>query len=117
MNTQPLRKRLVYPLLAVFCAFSFSPALRAQQTQPMPYQPEQVTTLTEGPDTEDMIYDGLLVRPAALVGTAVGAGIFLVTLPFTLFSGSTSKAGEKLVKEPAEYTFKRCLGCFEHNYR
>jgi hypothetical protein len=60
--------------------------------------------------SEAMLIDGLLVRPAMLVGTAVGIVTFVGTLPFSILGGNVDEAGEKLVVEPAEYTFVRPLG-------
>lgn len=59
---------------------------------------------------EAMMVDALIVRPASLVGTVLGTAAFVVSLPFTLPSGSAGKAGQKLVVEPAAYTFTRPLG-------
>jgi hypothetical protein len=61
--------------------------------------------------TGDMIAaDILLARPAGLVATVVGTAIFIVGLPFTLINGDTELAAQKLVVEPANYTFRRPLG-------
>jgi hypothetical protein len=65
------------------------------------------------PSAEAMLIDGLIYRPLYLAGTAIGAGVFLVTLPFSLFGGNAGDAGERLVLEPAREAFGRCLGCFE----
>ena len=48
--------------------------------------------------------------------TAVGAGVFLVSLPFTALAGSVSESAETLVLGPAETTFMRCLGCRNPGY-
>ncbi len=69
------------------------------------------------PSAEAMILDGLVVRPFSLAGTVIGTGVFVITLPFTLFSGSVEQAGERLIAEPANYTFKRCLGCLRVDKR
>lgn len=66
---------------------------------------------TYQPTAEAMILDGLVYRPLSLAGTLVGTGIFIVTLPFSLIGGNPDQAGHVLVVEPAEMTFKRCLGC------
>ncbi len=59
-----------------------------------------------------MAADGLVARPMGVVATALGTGLFLLTLPVTLLSGSVEDSARTLVQEPAEYTFTRCLGCF-----
>ena len=63
------------------------------------------------PSAEAMAFDGLFRRPLALVGTALGAGLFVATLPFSALGGNVEQAGEALVLEPARDTFSRCLGC------
>lgn len=65
----------------------------------------------ETPSAEAMIVDGLLYRPLSLAGTLVGTGLFLVTLPFSVIGGNADEAGQRLVVEPANSTFDRCLGC------
>jgi hypothetical protein len=82
-------------------------------TAPRPYvRPEE----DQGyPPKEPLSPDGaaadlLLSRPGGLVATAVGAAVLVVTLPFSLLSGTTNEAAQKLVGEPADYTFRRPLG-------
>jgi hypothetical protein len=58
----------------------------------------------------DMIGDLVLQRPFGLASTVVGIGAWIVSLPFTIFSGSTGDAGVKLIAEPAANTFTRPLG-------
>jgi hypothetical protein len=65
-------------------------------------------------DSGAMAADLIFVRPFSLVGTVVGAAIFVVALPFTLPSQSTGEAGRALVTKPLEYTFNRPLGDFDH---
>lgn len=65
-------------------------------------------------DSGAMAADLIFVRPFSLVGTVVGAAIFVVTLPFTLPSQSAEEAGRALVESPFEYTFNRPLGDFDH---
>lgn len=60
--------------------------------------------------SEAIFIDGLLVRPVMIVTTAVGVVAFVVTLPFSILGGNVDEAGQKLVVEPAEYTFVRPLG-------
>ena len=71
------------------------------------------------PSAEEMILDGLIYRPLYLAGTLIGTGIYLVTLPFSLIGGNAGEAGQRLVIEPANYTFGPCLGClpgYHNNY-
>jgi hypothetical protein len=58
----------------------------------------------------DMMLDLLILRPLGLLATGVGSAAFVVSLPFTLPSGSTGAAACELVREPFAYTFARPLG-------
>lgn len=58
----------------------------------------------------DMMADLLVHRPLGLARTAVGIGVWVVSLPFTVFGGGVGEAGDKLVVEPAQHTFARPLG-------
>ena len=62
------------------------------------------------PAAGDMLLDMVFMRPLMLVGTAVGAVSFVVTLPFSALGGNVGEAAETLVMEPARYTFVRPLG-------
>jgi hypothetical protein len=59
-----------------------------------------------------MTADLLLVRPLGIVATVLGCAVFIVSLPFSALGGNTKQASQKLVKEPAEFTFTRPLGSF-----
>lgn len=59
---------------------------------------------------QDMMGDLVLQRPFGIVNTLVGVGTWIVSLPFTVFSGSTGDAGTKLIAEPGAHTFTRPLG-------
>jgi hypothetical protein len=61
-----------------------------------------------------MIADLLLARPAGIVATAVGTVFFVVSLPFTVPTGSVEAAADQLVVKPAQYTFARPLGQLSH---
>lgn len=79
----------------------------------VPVFAQQSNTVT-GDRATDMTADLLLVRPLSLVGTVIGTAAFIVSLPFTLPSGSVGEAGHELVGKPFEYTFNRPLGDFRH---
>jgi hypothetical protein len=64
-----------------------------------------------------MAGDAIIARPLGVVFTAVGAVLYVVTLPFSLAGGNAKKAGEALVVGPAEATFVRCLGCTQSGYK
>ncbi len=52
----------------------------------------------------------LLMRPFMLVGTVLTTATFIVMLPFSALGGNVGESAEKLVVEPAAYTFTRPLG-------
>jgi hypothetical protein len=61
---------------------------------------------------EAMAADTVLLRPLGLVSTVLGSALFVVSLPFSLLGGNTGDAAQKLVVDPAKYTFNRPLGDF-----
>ena|SRR5215831_12815120 len=68
------------------------------------------TARTEDVSAEAIIVDGLLLRPGGLVATIVGTAVFVAILPFTIPTKSVDKTAQKLVVDPARYTFVRPLG-------
>lgn len=62
----------------------------------------------------DMVLDLLVLRPLGLVTTGIGSVLFVVSLPFTVPSGSVGAAACELVSEPLAYTFTRPLGDIEN---
>ncbi len=92
--------------LGLVLIFTFTGLVSAERVVDTPYTVEQYE-----PTAEEMILDGLIYRPFAVVGTAIGTGIFIVTLPFSIFGGNVDEAGNRLVIEPAKVTFGSCLGC------
>ncbi|MCU1718462.1 multidrug transporter [Pseudomonas sp. 5P_3.1_Bac2] len=71
---------------------------------------------TETPAAFAMIGDLLIARPLLIAATVVGAGVFVLTLPFSAGGGNIGKAGQALVVEPGKSAFVRCLGCTESGY-
>ena len=65
---------------------------------------------SEGPSGGAMLADAVLMRVPMTVVTIVGAGLFVVTLPFSALGGNVGEAGTKMVKEPFEYAWVRPLG-------
>ena len=59
-----------------------------------------------------MMYDLIVIRPVGMVATAVGSVFWLLSYPFSASGDNVDAATQKLVKEPAAYTFKRPLGEF-----
>ncbi|MFZ0468939.1 MAG: hypothetical protein WAL92_08470 [Thiogranum sp.] len=62
------------------------------------------------PTGGEMMADAFLLRPFMLVSTVVTTATFIVMLPFSLLGGNVGESAEKLVAEPAKYTFTRPLG-------
>ncbi|PKM21553.1 MAG: hypothetical protein CVV10_08785 [Gammaproteobacteria bacterium HGW-Gammaproteobacteria-14] len=68
------------------------------------------------PGEFSMIADVFIGRPAMLGATAIGLGLFTVSLPASLIGGNISESAEKLVKRPARSAFIRCLGCTQQQH-
>ena len=66
----------------------------------------------EEPSGGEMVFDFVVLRPVGLVATAVGCVFWVVSSPFAALGGNMDDASEKLVKDPAAFTFKRPLGQF-----
>ncbi len=64
------------------------------------------------PSGGEMVFDFVVLRPVGLVATAIGSVFFVVSSPFAALGGNMDTATEKLVKDPAAFTFKRPLGQF-----
>lgn len=71
-------------------------------------------TVEETPSAMAMTGDALFVRPVMLVATILGAGVFIVSSPFSALGGNAGEAWETLVEGPFETTFVRCLGCTQN---
>ena len=63
------------------------------------------------PTAVEMFADAAIVRPLMLGATALGTGIFLVTLPLSIIGGNTDQAAQRLVVEPSNHLLKPCFGC------
>ncbi len=77
---------------------------------PMGARAEEMTSAVDPRTTEKMVVDALVVRPLGIIGTVAGTLVFVVSLPFSALGGNTDSAFQKLVAEPAAYTFTRPLG-------
>lgn len=67
--------------------------------------------VNETPSAMAMTGDALFVRPLMFVTTILGAGVFIVSSPFSALGGNIGDSFEVLVEGPFETTFVRCLGC------
>lgn len=93
-----IRKMVLAAGLALFSVLPLSPALADSGT---------------GDKGVDMMLDLLILRPLGLLATGVGSVALVVSLPFTLPSGSVGETACELVQEPFSYTFTRRLGDLE----
>ncbi len=59
-----------------------------------------------------MMGDLVVMRPLGIAATAVGAVFYVLSLPFSLAGGNEPEARQKLMGDPAGYTFARPLGDF-----
>lgn len=95
------KKSLIIALIATLVIIPFaSPALSQEYFE------------AEDPSGASMLFDTVMVRPIGMLATAVGAVFFVVSWPFSAMGDNVDEAGEKLVKAPARFTFKRPLGEF-----
>jgi len=76
---------------------------------------ESTSTAKGGSDVsaEAILVDGFILKPAGVLATLVGSIAFVVTLPWSIPTRSVDKAAQKLVVDPAKYTFVRPLGQIE----
>ncbi len=74
------------------------------------YSPAQAATIEEEPSSSAIVFDVLITRPLGLVATAVGAGVFIAGLPFTIPTRSVAVAADKLIVDPLRFTFRRPVG-------
>lgn len=72
---------------------------------------------SEDPSGGAMLFDFLVVRPVGIVATALGSVAFVLSWPFSALGDNSDVASQKLVKEPARYTFVRPLGDFGSSLR
>jgi len=77
--------------------------------------PAEEAPLDDAPSAGAMVFDLVVVRPLSLVATLLGSGVFLLQLPLNLIQGTPPiDPAQKLVVEPARYTFDRPLGVMEY---
>jgi hypothetical protein len=95
------RKSLVMMIIATLIFISFGPVASAEEYFE-----------AEDPSGGEMLFDFALIRPVGIIATAVGSVCYVLSLPFSALGDNVDAAGEKLVKEPAQFTFKRPLGEF-----
>ena len=70
----------------------------------------QDQSLFEENSAEQMFVDFLFLRPLGIAVTAVGAAMFIVSLPFSASGGNVKEAFWEMMAKPAKFTFARPLG-------
>ncbi|WP_460140725.1 multidrug transporter [Pseudomonas sp. S2_E01] len=70
----------------------------------------------QNPPAYAMLGDLLIARPLLIAATVIGAGAFVVSLPFTALGGNVGDAGQALVVDPGKAAFVRCLGCIGEGF-
>ena len=70
------------------------------------FSSEANTTPSSGAIAADIV----LLRPLGLAGTLLGTALFVVGLPFEAISGDISGPANRLIVQPAQFTFARPLG-------
>ncbi|MEK6791231.1 MAG: hypothetical protein AABY45_05965 [Deltaproteobacteria bacterium] len=65
------------------------------------------------PSAMEITFDVLVIRPLGISATIVGTGLFIVSLPFALPTGSVGLSARKLVADPFAFTFLRPVGYYE----
>ena len=103
MSSPPLSDAVSAPL-------TFWPSLSA-------VPPASATARADEPASRAVSVYGPASSPAKLVAaTVIGAGVFVVSLPFTALGGGVGDAGQALVVDPARAAFVRCLGCIGEGF-
>ncbi len=86
--------------------YSLDRAGTAGFTEPPPVEPSAAVVAA----------DALIARPIGLGLTIAGTATFLVTLPFSIPSGSVDNAAQGLIVRPGGYTFVRPFGRSEPRF-
>ena len=68
--------------------------------------------MVRDPSTNETFVDAVVGRPLGLFSMVIGTGAFILSLPFSITSGTTDHAAKVLVQTPTRFTFKRPMGRF-----
>jgi len=66
--------------------------------------------------TETLLADVLVYRPAGVILTAAGTGLFVLILPVSAIVGGTKSTARTLVRTPFRFTFRRPMGTDLRDY-
>jgi hypothetical protein len=92
-------KRAITFLIIAFLTLSFSPAFAKDNS-------------SEAPPVQDVLWDILLIRPLGFMGTVLGVGTYVISLPVTVPLRKKDEAKEILITSPYNHYFRRPLGEF-----
>lgn len=67
-------------------------------------------SINAAPSAEAMAMDLIVIRPLGVVATVLGVGLFVAELPIALITWNLHDPAQRLVVEPARFTFSRQLG-------
>ena len=95
------KQSIIFIIIATFVIIPFGTSALAESLKTS-------EDLRAGAKAADLIF----ARPLGLVALVLGSAIFIVSLPFSALGGNAKEASQKLVVDPAKFTFKRALGDF-----
>lgn len=107
-----MKRKILVVLLALSLVGAFSNGVAAQV---MGYNLDRAErgfrdTKPQHPSSAKVATDALIARPLGLGVTILGTGLFLVTLPTSIGSGTVEQTANSLVVKPGGWTFVRPLG-------
>ena len=106
-----------FRLIAASLALIFGlQAMPVMANEPVSHGSGDPVYSIQNPPAYAMIGDLLIARPLLIAATIVGAGLFVVALPFTAMGGGIGRTGKALVVDPGKAAFVRCLGCTGDGY-
>ncbi|HBE45343.1 MAG TPA: hypothetical protein DDW17_07840 [Deltaproteobacteria bacterium] len=103
-----MRYKLIFSIIMVFMAGLFVTPVYAENTVKTP---DPNTGFTP---SEAVFLDVFVLRPAGLIGCAIGLVGTVISAPFVATSQSGKKAYRGLLEEPFAYTFKRPIGQIDY---
>ncbi|MBI1912189.1 MAG: hypothetical protein HYS21_09320 [Deltaproteobacteria bacterium] len=95
-----MKKLFAVLFLMIFLATS---TLSYAETQPS--VPER-----EKPSSTAIMFDLVITRPLGLVALALGTGVFVIGLPFSVPTRSVKVTARRLIADPFNFTFQRPVG-------
>ena len=70
-------------------------------------------SVSTAPSAEAMAVDLIVIRPLGFIATIAGVGLFVAQLPISLLTWNLHDPAQRLVVEPARFTFSRDLGSMD----